>query len=151
MKSDVVQLVFCLLVLAVGGAAEELMPKALGVGFPVLLMAALFLAPRRPALVSALFAMAAGGCEDALSSLPFATSASFFALAAVAVRSSHMSYVAMAVAYPVYHMWLWLWRPGLEGSVFSRVAASVPVGLVTAAVVPAVLYMAERGAAIGED
>ena len=151
MKSDVVQLVFCLLVLALGGAVEDLMPKVLGVGFPVLLMSALFLAPRRPALVSALFALAAGGCEDSLSSLPFATSASFFSLAAVSVRSSRMSYVAMAVAYPAYQTWLWLWRPGIEGSVFSHVAASVPVGILTAAVVSAVLYMSERGAAIGES
>ena len=60
MKSDIVQLVFALLVLAFGGALEELLPHFVGVGFPILLMSALFVAPRRRAIPAILFAIAAG-------------------------------------------------------------------------------------------
>ena len=42
MKSNVVQLVLALMALVLGGAAEELLPKVAGIGFPVLLAAALF-------------------------------------------------------------------------------------------------------------
>ena len=87
MKGDLVQLAFALIVLVLGGALEDMLPHFLGVGFPVLLMSALFVAPRRSAVPAVLFGMAAGGCEDALSGLPFAASVSFFALAALVSRS----------------------------------------------------------------
>ncbi len=150
MKSDVVQFVFVLLVLVFGGACEELFPKFLGVGFPFLLMATIFLAPRRTALSAVLFAVAAGSFEDALSGLPFATSVCFFTVAAVVVRSARLSYAAMAVAHPLYQAWLWLWRPGADGGVFGRILASVPTGPAAAALTAAVLFWLERRAAIGE-
>ena len=38
MKNDVLQLMFGVLALVLGAGCEELLPKALGVGFPILLM-----------------------------------------------------------------------------------------------------------------
>ena len=70
MKSDFVQFVIALLVLAFGGAVEELAPKVLGVGVPVLLIASVFFATRRTPFVALLFALAAGAVEDSLSGLP---------------------------------------------------------------------------------
>ena len=48
MANDAVVLVSSLLVLVFGAGAEVLLPKALGVGFPVLLTAVQFSAVRRP-------------------------------------------------------------------------------------------------------
>ncbi len=150
MKSDFVQFVFALLVLIFGGAAEELMPKFLGVGFPFLLMATIFLAPRRTILAAVLFAVAAGSFEDALSSLPFATSVAFFTCAALLVRTAHLSYMAMAVVHPIYQMWLWLWRPETESGIFGRFLVSILTGPLAAVAVVLLLVWLERRAAIGE-
>ena len=84
MKSNVVQLVLALMALVLGGAAEELLPKVAGIGFPVLLAAALFFAVRRGTAEAVVFALAAGALEDALSALPPGTSPVFF-LAAIAL------------------------------------------------------------------
>ncbi|MBO7483353.1 MAG: hypothetical protein J6U17_05670 [Kiritimatiellae bacterium] len=150
MKSDLVQLVFALLVLVFGGALEELLPKFVGVGFPVLLMSALFVAPRRRAVPAVLFAIAAGGCEDALSALPFAASVCFFSVAALVARTPRASFIAMGCAYPLFEAWLWLWRGAEDVGVFSRMAVAVPVGLVTAPLTAAALLWLERRAAIDE-
>ena len=66
MISDVVQFVVFLLVLVPGVAAEEMLPKVLGVGFPVLLMSVQFVSLRLPLPPSVLFAVAAGAAEDAV-------------------------------------------------------------------------------------
>ena len=84
MKTEVVQFVFAALVLVFGGAAEELLPKVLGVGFPVLLSATLLVSARASAPAALLFALAAGALEDALCGLPAATGIGFFTLAALA-------------------------------------------------------------------
>ena len=151
MKKDLSQIVFALMVLVFGGALEELLPKFVGVGFPFLLMSAVFLAPRRGVVPAVLFAIAAGGCEDALSSLPFAASVSFFTLAALAARTVRFSFVVMSVAFPLYETWLWLWRGALDGGVFGRFAAAVPLGLATAAATALALFWLERAAAIQES
>ncbi len=148
MKSDLVQFVFALLVLVFGGAAEELMPKFLGVGFPFLLMATIFLAPRRTILASVLFAVAAGSFEDALSSLPFATSVAFFTCAVLLVRSARISYAAMMLVHPVYQMWVWLWRPEFESGIFGRLLVSIVTGPFAALLVIVCLVWLERRAAI---
>ncbi len=149
-KTDAVHLVFAILVLVFGGALEELLPKFLGVGFPILLMSVLFLSPRRTTLVAVLFAMAAGGVEDAISSLPLATSVSFFVVLAILIRSFHFSYAAMLVMHPVYQIWLWLWRPGSEGGIFGRFLVSLLTGPLTAVFVVLVLAWLERRAALDE-
>ena len=151
MKKDLAQIVFALMVLVFGGALEDILPKFIGVGFPFLLMSAIFIAPRRGVVSAVLFAIAAGGCEDSLSSLPFAASVCFFTIAALAARTVHVSFVVMAVAYPLYQTWLWLWRGAGDGGVFGRFAAAVPLGLVTAVAVSAALFWLERLAAIQED
>jgi hypothetical protein len=148
MKGDFVQLAFALIVLVLGGALEDMLPHFLGVGFPVLLMSALFVAPRRSAVSAVLFAIAAGGCEDALSGLPFAASVSFFAIAALVSRTTRFAYVAMAFVHPLYEAWLWLWRGAADVGVFARMAVAVPAGLVTAPLVAAVLCWIEARAAV---
>ena len=86
MRTEAVQFVFALLALAFGSAAECLLPKALGVGFPALLAATAFFAPRRGVLPAVCFALVAGAAEDALSGLPFTVSAAFFTMTAAAAR-----------------------------------------------------------------
>ena len=83
MKSDFAKIVYCAAILAAGCAAEELLPKFLGAGFPVLLAATVFLSARSGIFAAVAFAIAAGAAEDAVSSLPVATSACFFTLAAL--------------------------------------------------------------------
>ena len=73
-----------------GAGAEVLLPKVLGVGFPVLMTAVQFFAVRRPAVSVAMFAIAAGAMEDALSALPPVTSVSYFLGLAALVRWSGM-------------------------------------------------------------
>ena len=151
MKSDVVQLVLALLALVTGAALEELLPKALGVGFPLLLAAAVYAGARRRAAFALAFAAAAGAAEDALSALPLATSVSFFPLAAVAAMRLGRAVPVALVAYPCYQLWLWVWLADLNGSVFLRVLASVPVMALTAWAAFAALARAERGAAADDD
>lgn len=152
MKNDLASLAFALLALVFGGALEEVLPHFVGVGLPVLLMAVLFVAPRRRVAPALVFAIAAGGCEDALSGLPFAASVSFFAACALAARTKRLAYAAMTFAHPLYEAWLWIWRGAADADagVFARMAVSVPVGLVTAPAVAAVLLWLEGRAAINE-
>ena len=151
MASEFVVLAFSLLVLVFGAGAEVLLPKLLGVGFPVLLAAVQFTAARRPAVVAALFAVAAGAMEDALSALPPATSVSYFLALASLVRWSGMQRAVTLLTYPAYQVWISVWTSGLGGDVFGRVLAAIPVGLVTALAVGAVLGRMERKAAIDEQ
>lgn len=147
MRTEAVQFVFALLALAFGSAAECLLPKALGVGFPALLAATAFFAPRRGVLPAVCFALVAGAAEDALSGLPFTVSAAFFTMMAAAARGSGMPRLAAVLAYPVYQLWLWLWNPGLVGSVFIRFLVSLPIGAATVFLVFLALAGVERKAA----
>ena len=74
MKSDLARLAFATIALFAGAAAEELLPKAVGVGVPVLLSLSLYADCRWPSARAVLFAVAAGAMEDAVCSLPAATS-----------------------------------------------------------------------------
>ena len=151
MRNDVVQLAVMALALVLGAAAEELLPNFLGVGFPVLLMAAQYEASRRKGVLPALlFAVAAGAMEDAISSLPYLTSIGYFVLSAVAMRWARLPEAAMALVYPVFQIWLYLWLP-LEGGIFSRLLLSIPIGLLTGLAVWAALGWAERRAAVDEQ
>ena len=149
MKSEVVQIVLAFLTLVLGCAAEELLPKFVGVGFPILMSATVFLASRHRISLSIYFAIAAGAAEDALSGLPPATSASFFlAVVALAKWSEFPNGALVVMSYPVYQGWLRLWTGAAYGSMFYRVLVAVPLGLVTAFATWVVLAWAERRAAI---
>ncbi len=151
MANDAVVLVSSLLVLVFGAGAEVLLPKVLGVGFPVLLTAVQFSAVRRPTVSAAMFAIAAGALEDALSALPPATSVSYFLGLAALVRWAGMPRIATLFTYPAYQVWLFVWTSDLGGEVFGRVLLALPVGLVTAIAVGSVLGWIERKAAMDEQ
>ncbi len=148
MKTEVVQFVFAALVLVFGGAAEELLPKVLGVGFPVLLSATLLVSARASAPAALLFALAAGALEDALCGLPAATGIGFFTLAALACRAPVLQLPALGLGYPLFQAWLWLWMPALNGSVFNRILLSLPLGALTAAATGLVLAWLGRKAVL---
>ena len=148
MKTEIVKFVFAALVLVFGGAAEELLPKVLGVGFPVLLSATLLVSARASASAALLFALAAGALEDALCGLPVATGIGFFTLAAIACRAPVLQLPALGLGYPLFQAWLWLWLPALKGSVFIRILLSLPLGALTAVATGLVLGWLERKAVL---
>lgn len=150
MPNSLLHFLLSVLTLVIGGALEELFPKVAGVGFPVLLAAVQFSAVRRPVLVAALFALAAGAVEDSLSSLPVMTSASYFLSVAFLTHWLEFPRAAILLTYPCYQLWLWMWMPMLRGNVFHRVLVSVPIGLLAVVTVGAVLVWVERRAAIDE-
>ena len=139
------------MVLCLGASAEELLPKLLGVGFPVLLASVQVVAVRRPIAAAMLFAIAAGGAEDALSSLPPMTSVSFFLLAMAFARRTGLPCAAALLTYPAYQVWLSAWTGGVGGGVFGRILMALPVGAATAFAAGWVLRTAERRAALGEQ
>ena len=140
------------LVLVFGGAAEELLPRFLGVGFPVLLAASQWFAVRRcGAIQPLLFALAAGAMEDALSSLPAMTGSGFFVLWAAAVRWVRLPRGAMLLAYPIFQVWLYLWVAGLQGGIFNRLLLALPLGLATEFAAGAALVWVAGKAAIDEQ
>ena len=148
MKSDVVQMSIALMALVFGGAAEELLPKFPGVGFPILLMACVFMATRRGVCQMFMFAAAAGAVEDSLSSLPWATSISFFCMVAAFARTSGSQWGAYAFAFPLYQLWIRMWCANLDGGIFSRFILAIPMGLATAFCVKhALAWLDRKGAA----
>jgi hypothetical protein len=149
--NNVLQLVFSLLVLCVGGAAEELLPKFFCVGFPVLLSAVIAISSKQALVGAVLFAIAAGGVEDSLSSLPLMTSVSYFVIVALVVRRIELSYVAFLVSYPAYQVWIAAWTGSLGASVFLRFLIAIPIGVATVALTSWLVGIAERRAAIGEQ
>ena len=151
MANSVTVLVLSILVLVLGAGVETLMPKFLGVGFPVLMSAVQFAAVRRPVATVVLFALAAGAMEDALSSLPAATSASYFLGLAALVRWSGMPRAAALFSYPVYQLWVFIWTGSSGGGVFGHVLLALPVGIATALAVELVLGWAGRKAAVDEE
>lgn len=151
MSSSLVRFVFALLTFILGAAAEELLPKTLGVGFPVLLASTVYFAPRKSIALPVLFALAAGGAEDALSSLPYLTSASYFLLAAAVIHLTGLPFVIAPFVFPVYQIWLCLWAPDLSGSVFTRFLMAFPIGVLTFAAVAYALEHLARKAAIDEE
>lgn len=151
MNNSTVRFVLALVALVIGAAAEELLPKALGVGFPALLAMVPVVAMRPPAALPVLFALSAGAVEDSLSGLPFMTSASYFLLVVVLVRWSRLPSVVAAVSFPVYQGWLCLWATGLQGSVFGRTLVAIPFGLLAYGVVAPLLRVVERKAAADEE
>ena len=130
------------------GAGEELAPRICGVGFPFLLAAVQRTAALRSVSRGLVFAIAAGAFEDALSAMPLFTSVSFFLLAAVLARWSECPRTMMALTYPVYQVWLWLWMPNAGNGVFFRILAALPVGVLAALAVGWFSATVERRAGI---
>ena len=150
MINSIVQIVFAVMALVLGAALEELLPKFFGVGVPILLTVVLFMSVRRTGSFALVFAVAAGALEDALSSLPPMTSVSYFLAVALLARFPGRSGALMAVAYPLYQIWLAVWFPGIGGGVFARVLLSCPVGFATAWAVDLALTWFSRKAAADE-
>ena len=149
MKSDFSRILFAVFSIVLATAAEELLPKPFGVGFPVLLACALYFAMSRPVAPAVAYALAAGAAEDAISSLPFATGSGFFAIAALAVSLLRPAPVAsFLLVPPMFQLWLWIWEPSIGSGVFSRVLASVPVGAIACAATCFLMRTMERGAAL---
>lgn len=137
--------------LVFGAAAEDLLPKIFGLGFPILLASTVFFAPRRSIIIPVLFALAAGGAEDSLSALPYLTSASYFIFVAALIHLTGLTYVFAPFVYPVYVLWLCLWTPDFGGSVFMRFLVAFPIGVVTISVMAALLNRIAQRAALDEE
>lgn len=152
MKDNLLQLLFWLLVLVVGAGCEELLPKFLGVGFPILLIAVQLAASGRlPVSLALVVAVAAGALEDALSSLPVMTTVSYLVIVVAFVRGFGFPRAAVALTYPCYQLWLSMWVGTLGGGVFGRLLLSLPIGLATAAVVGFLVFWLGGKAAIDEQ
>ena len=149
-KAEWVEFAIAAGALALGAAAEEMLPKFSGVGFPLLMMACVYFATRRGIWPMFMFAAAAGAAEDSLCGLPFATSIAFFAMAAAFVRTMDSEWVAFAL-FPLYQLWVRMWCEGLHGGVFSRFLVSIPVGVVTAFAVRQILGWLDRKGAVDEE
>ena len=144
MKGNLVQFAFITLALVLGGALEDMLPTFGGLGLPVLLCLAVFFALETRAPVWILAAVAAGGLEEAVASLPPGSAIVFFAAVAVAVRFVREPLVWAVVAYPAYQVWLALVSDG--AGAFGRLLLSVPVGAVSLAAGFAVLSFLWRKA-----
>ena len=145
-----VQLVLAVLILVFGAAFEELIPKMFGIGVPVLLAAASFQSGVRAGSGALAFAVIAGAVEDALSSLPPMTSASYFLLVALLSRRFGPAHSLLALAYSGYQIWLSVWVVSIGGDVFRRVLLAYPIGWVAAFAVNLALVWLCRKAAVGE-
>ena len=150
MIGRVVQFVLSVLVLVLGAAFEELLPRVFGVGVPVLLMSALFFSARQTGPSVLAFAVVAGAVEDALSALPPMTSVSYFLVLALLLRRLGSAWFVPAVAYAGYQVWLSVWVTSIGGDVFKRVLLACPVGLLTAFAVEVALAWLCRKAAADE-
>ena len=150
MRNNIARLLFSVVVWVIFVALEDMLPKVFGVGVPLLLAAAQFHAVRRSVPAMGAFAVAAGAAEDAISSLPLLTSASYFLAVSLIARRMNIPRVAILFSYPLYQIWLAVWVSDLYGSVFSRVLVSLPVGAAVMFSAWAVLAWMERRCAVDE-
>ena len=150
MKYAAVHFAIALTSLSVCGAIEELAPKWGGTGFPALLASAAYFAAKRRTAPALLYALAAGAAEDALSSLPFATGASFFAAAALCVRASRVNPILWFPLWVVFQGWLWIWLGGAAGNIFTRMLAAIPLSLAAFAATAFALARLDRKAGADE-
>jgi len=146
------QFAFGFVLLVLGAGLEELLPKFLGVGFPVLLAAVQARSVGGGLPMVLVLAVVAGALEDALSSLPFLASVGFFILAALAVRRVGWPRLAIVLTYPCYQVWLALWTSGAGAGIFGRLLLSLPIGGLTACVVgTGIAWLGRRGAVDERD
>lgn len=142
--------VLALFALVLGAAAEELLPKISGVGFPFLLAVVPFVARRRPILLPLAYALAAGATEDALSALPALASAGFFLAFVSLMRWTRLPKSVAFLAFALYHAYLSLWCSSFSTPLFMRLAVALPVGAVTFGAMHILLAWVERKAALDE-
>ena len=150
-KNKTLKIVFYMMTLVAGCAIEELAPRFCGVGFPVLMFMTFSLALEKPIYEYAIFAVAAGGMEEAISALPIFTGAGFFLVAAALTRLSKFPLVSALLAYPMYQLYLSIWSAGDVGGFFLPTLIALPVGLVTAFAVDKVMTLSERMIALEEE
>lgn len=151
MKNDAVKIVFALVTLVSGAALEEILPKAAGVGFPVLLSAVIYMAVNRNVFEVLAFAVCAGFAEEAISALPPGTSVGYFAAAAFFSRFVNSKWTAAVLAYPICQLWLWLWIPTLGHDILLRVFTAAPLGIATMSAVFCVMRSVEKAGAVNEQ
>jgi hypothetical protein len=149
-KNNFTLMVLALLAIVFGCAAEEMLPKIIGVGFPVLMSAVIVSSPRRDWFSIVVFAIAAGGAEDAISSLPMMTSPVYFLAIAFLRRRWDLSSGLCALFYPIYQIWLIIWPSGAEGPHFLKVLTALPVGVATIWAMEHFAKWIERKAAVNE-
>ncbi len=150
MKNNFLHLIFELLILLIGTGLEVILPKLVGVGFPILLFAVAFVASRHSLPLVVVFAIVAGMIEDSISFMPFMTSISFYLIIAAISRWANVSSMIVFIVYPMYQIWMMFWVQGISGKIFVRVMAAMPIGLVTALVLGWLLLAIERKAALGD-
>ena len=151
MISEFLRFALAALVLVLGGATEDLIPKAFGVGAPVLLASVPFMVARCNRMEALAFAVAAGAMEEALSSLPPMAGVGFFLAVALVVRRVGLVWPLAMLVYPVYQVWLAVWLVGIGGGVFSRILVSLPIGFLTVLAVGVALKWLCRKAAVDEQ
>ena len=150
MRNDLLLLVFALMTLTAAAAAEELLPKPFGTGFPLLLAAVPFFRERGGATGGILFALAAGAIEETLSDLPCFSATVFFALYSLSQRRFFFAPFMAALAYPVYQLWLWIWSPSLAGGIFTRLLLSPFTAFAAGLAMTGILEFFCRKAALDE-
>lgn len=150
MRNSLLRFSFFAVLLVVGAAAEDMLPRIGGVGVPVLLSLSLAVAHRGTWAEVVIFAVAAGAMADALASMPPAASASCFLAFSWFVRRTGSFHAVAAFAYPAYLLWLWAWTGSTGGEIFWRIAVATPLGFVATLLVGAVCEAAKRGAALDE-
>lgn len=139
------------MVLILGCAFEEMLPKFAGVGFPILLVLVQLVSARKPTMILTLFAMAAGCAEEAISGLPMMTATSFLLGVALLAKWCELPRLATVFTYPLFQLWLYVWVPWMQGNVFNRVLLSIPIGVLTAITVQVAFAWLERKAAVDEQ
>lgn len=149
-RNSTVRFVLALVLLVLGAASEEFLPKFLGVGVPILLSLVALLAVHEPIILPILFALSAGFMEDALSSVPLLASPSFFLLLVLSVRTIRLPLVTAGLAFPLYQVWICLWTIDHEGSIFTRLVLSIPIGFITMMILARVVESIERKVAADE-
>ena len=150
MKSNIVQIAIALWTIVFASAFEEMLPKIAGVGFPLLMMSSVYFASKREMGRFFAFAVVAGAAEDAICSLPFATSIAFFVMIAAFIAVTGMVASCCFFAYPLYQIWLGMWLPDMNGAIFNRFLLSIPVGALTAGAAWLVLGWIDKRGAVDE-
>ena len=148
---DVVQIALTALVVVLGASAEELLPKACGVGFPILLAAVPAMAERCTKTEGMAFAVLAGAMEEALSFVPPMAGVSFFLGVAALARHCGSRGALMVLAYPVYQIWLSVWFVSIGGGVFVRLLLAFPMGCLTMVLVRLAVSWLCGKAAVDEE
>lgn len=146
-----IQLIIAIMTVVVATALEELVPPFFFVGMPFLLASVMIVAPKRSAIAVVFFAVAAGSCEDAVSSLPPLTSVGFFLAAAFAVRNVPTPKVLSYIAYPLYQLYLAVWIADLNGGVFVRTFSAFFAGALAVALTTPALSWLDRKAGVDEQ